>query len=90
MEPGDTVWWHPDTVLAVENQHHGDEYSNVLYIAAVPDCEKNQQFLTKQKDAFLKGHSCPDFAPEHYELNYKGRPGVEHLTDLGKQQMGFA
>ena len=30
--PGDTVWWHPDVVHAVENQHKGKNYSNVIYV----------------------------------------------------------
>jgi Gig2-like len=30
MEPGDTVFWHSDVVHAVENEHNGTGYSNVL------------------------------------------------------------
>ena len=89
MQPGDTVWWHPDTVHGVENKHQGNGYSNVLYIAAVPDCDKNRAFLPRQRDAFLQGKSCPDFASENYEQNYEGRPGLDDLTPLGKRQMGF-
>ena len=89
MQPGDTVWWHPDTVHAVEDRHQGSDYSNVLYVAAVPDCGKNRAFLSQQRDAFLEGKSCPDFAPENYEQNYQGRPGLADLTPLGKWQMGF-
>ena len=29
VEPGDTVWWHPDIVHAVEDRHGGQGYSNV-------------------------------------------------------------
>lgn len=89
MYPGDTVWWHPDTIHAVEDKHNGEGYSNVLFIGAAPDCEKNRRFLAKQRSAFLAGNSCPDFAPEHHEKTYVGRATVGNLSDLGKRQMGF-
>ncbi|MGB2078579.1 MAG: YbiU family protein, partial [Vibrio sp.] len=53
VNPGDTVWWHPDTIHAVEDKHQGTGYSNVLFIGAAPDCAKNRKFLDKQKHAFL-------------------------------------
>ena len=90
VEPGDTVWWHPDLVHAVEDQHRGKSYSNVMYIGAAPSCAKNTGYLEKQKQAFLKGESSPDFAPENYEVAYKGRATPADLTDLGKRQMGFS
>ena len=40
VQPGDTVWWHPDVIHAVEDHHQGSDYSNVMYIGAAPDCEK--------------------------------------------------
>ena len=85
--PGDTVWWHPDVVHAVEDQHNGTNYSNVIYIGAVPYCEKNLDNAKKQAVKFLKGESPPDFAPENYEVNYKGRARIDDLTKLGKKQM---
>jgi hypothetical protein len=90
VEPGDTVWWHPDVVHAVEDRHQGQGYSNVMYIGAAPYCAKNAAYLARQGEAFLKGESAPDFAPENYEVAYKGRATIEDLTDLGKRQMGFA
>jgi len=36
VEPGDQVYWHCDTVHAVEAQHRGKGHSSVLYIPAVP------------------------------------------------------
>ncbi|MGF1705600.1 YbiU family protein [Enterovibrio baiacu] len=89
MQPGDTVWWHPDTIHAVEDKHNGDGYSNVLFIGAAPDCEKNRAFLAKQRPAFLNGDSCPDFAAENHERNYEGRATEADLSPLGRQQMGF-
>ena len=89
VEPGDTVWWHPDVVHAVQDRHQGQGYSNVMYIGAAPYCAKNAAYLGSQGQAFLKGESAPDFAPENYEVAYEGRATIEDLTDLGKRQMGF-
>ncbi|MFM9844348.1 MAG: DUF1479 domain-containing protein [Dongiaceae bacterium] len=89
VQPGDTVWWHPDIVHAVEDRHGGSGYSNVIYIGAAPWCEKNAAYLPRQAAAFLKGESAPDFAAENYEVAYKGRATAADLTDLGKKQMGL-
>jgi hypothetical protein len=89
VEPGDTVWWHPDVVHAVQDRHQGQGYSNVMYIGAAPYCAKNVAYLERQGQAFLKGESAPDFAPENYEVTYQGRATIEDLTELGKRQMGF-
>ncbi|MFN0111843.1 MAG: YbiU family protein [Blastocatellia bacterium] len=89
VEPGDTVWWHPDVIHAVENEHRGNAYSNVIYIGAAPWCEKNARFLPRQAESFLLGRSSPDFAAEDYEVDFTGRARVEDLSILGKQQMGL-
>jgi hypothetical protein len=89
MQPGDTVWWHPDTVHAVENEHAGKNYSNVIYIGASPRCEKNRIYAVKQAKAFLEGRSAPDFAPEDYEVDFKGRATIDDLTDVGRAQMAL-
>jgi hypothetical protein len=89
MQPGDTVWWHPDTVHAVENEHAGKNYSNVIYIGASPRCEKNRIYAQKQAKAFLKGKSAPDFAAEDYEVDFKDRATVHDLTELGRAQMAI-
>jgi hypothetical protein len=89
VEPGDTVWWHPDVVHAVEGEHRGRMYSNVMYIGAAPWCEKNARFLPRQAESFLTGRSSPDFAPEDYEVAFKNRAQPEHLSELRKQQMGL-
>jgi hypothetical protein len=90
VEPGDTVWWHPDVVHAVEDKHTGKGYSNVIYIGAAPYCAKNATYLQRQKEHFLAGKSSPDFAPEDYEVDFEGRATPDDLTDLGKKQMGLA
>lgn len=90
VEPGDTVWWHPDVIHAVEDRHGGSGYSNVTYIGAAPWCDKNAAFLARQAPAFLEGRSSPDFAPEDYEVDFKGRATRDDLTPLGLRQMGLA
>ena len=89
VEPGDTVWWHPDVIHAVENEHRGNEYSNVIYIGAAPYCEKNARFLARQAESFLAGKSSPDFAAEDYEVDFKNRATLADLSELGKKQMGL-
>ena len=73
MQPGDTVFWHSDVVHAVENEHKGAGYSNVMYIAATVGCEKNSAYLAKQAPAFLAGKTPPDFAPDNFEVDFRGR-----------------
>jgi len=87
--PGDTVWWHPDVVHAVEDQHKGKNYSNVIYVGSTPYCQKNLDYAKKQSVSFLKGKSPPDFASEDYEVNYSGRATIDNLTLLGKKQMAL-
>ncbi|MGH6960753.1 MAG: YbiU family protein, partial [Dongiaceae bacterium] len=89
VEPGDTVWWHTDVVHAVEDEHKGSGYSNVIYIGGAPWCAKNAAYLERQKAAFLAGRSAPDFAAENYEVDFEGRATVEDLTELGRKQMGL-
>ncbi len=89
MMPGDTIWWHPDVVHAVEEKHQGTNYSNVIYVGATPYCKKNIDYIKKQSKKFIEGKSPPDFAPEDYEVNYKGRVTVNDLSDLAKKQLGL-
>jgi hypothetical protein len=89
MEPGDTVFWHSDVVHAVENDHTGPGYSNVLYIASAPGCAKNTAYLEKQAPSFLAGKTPPDFAPDDFEVDFVGRATVEDLTPLGKKELGI-
>ena len=89
VEPGDTIWWHPDVVHGLEGVHAGSGYSNVIYIGSAPACPKNTAYLERQKTAFLAGESAPDFAPEHYEASFAGRATPLDLSPLGRKQMGF-
>ena len=87
VEPGDTVWWHPDVIHSVANEHQGDHYANVIYVGASPVCAKNEAYARRQADAFYSGRSAPDFAAEDYEVNFKGRATVDDLTELGRRQL---
>ena len=89
MNPGDTIWWHPDVVHAVEEKHLGKNYSNVIYVGATPYCKKNIDYIKKQSKKFIEGKSPPDFAPEDYEVDYKGRVTVNDLSELAKKQLGL-
>ncbi|NKB50882.1 MAG: DUF1479 family protein [Rhizobiaceae bacterium] len=89
VEPGDTVWWHPDVVHSVADEHAGKDYANVIYIGVSPRCGKNEAYVRKQAAKFLAGESAPDFAAEDYEVDFRGRATIDDLTDLGKAQMGL-
>ena len=89
LNPGDTIWWHPDVVHAVEEKHLGKKFSNVVYIGATPYCKKNLDYAKKQAQKFLEGKSPPDFAPEDFEVNYKDRIKLNDLSNLAKKQMAL-
>ena len=90
MLPGDAVFWHSDVVHAVENEHRGKCYSNVMYIGSTPGCAKNTAYLKRQLPAFLKGETPPDFAPDNFEVDFRGRGTEADLTPLGRSQLGLA
>ena len=89
VEAGDTVFWHCDVVHAVENEHRGTGYSNVMYIASAPGCEKNNAYLGRQALSFLRGKTPPDFAPDDFEVDFVGRGTAADLTELGRGQLGI-
>lgn len=89
MEAGDTVFWHSDVIHAVEDEHKGTGYSNVMYIASAPACAKNDAYLKRQLPSFLKGESPPDFPTDHFEVDFTGRATADDLTPLGKAQLEF-
>lgn len=89
LEAGDTVFWHCDVIHAVENEHNGEFDSNVMYIAAVPWCEKNAAYLQKQLPAFIAGKTPPDFAPDDFEVDFVGRATQDILSEQGQRQLGF-
>jgi len=90
MDPGDAVFWHTDVVHAVEDEHKGAGYSNVMYIGSTVGCEKNTAYLARQAPSFLAGRTPPDFAPDDFEIDFVGRASESDLTPLGRRQMGLA
>jgi hypothetical protein len=89
MQAGDTVFWHSDVIHAVEDAHRGTGYSNVMYIASLPACAKNDAYLKRQLPSFLEGKSPPDFPSDHFEIDFVGRATADDLTPLGREQMGM-
>ncbi|WP_420550487.1 YbiU family protein [Litorivicinus lipolyticus] len=89
VNPGDTVWWHPDVIHGVEDHNQGPGYSNVFYIGAAPDCAKNRAFLDRLRPKFEAGESSPDFAAEDYEVDFADRFQIGDLTELGRRQLGY-
>ncbi|CAG9192632.1 conserved hypothetical protein [Paraburkholderia tropica] len=88
MQPGDTVFWHSDVIHAVEDAHRGNGYSNVMYIASLPACAKNDAYLRRQLPSFIDGRSPPDFPADHFEVDFAGRATLDDLSELGRAQMG--
>ncbi len=86
---GDSVWWHPDLIHAVEAHHAGSAASNVMYIGAAPACPRNRRFLPAQLAAFRAGRSPPDFPADDLEADFAGRAGPDLLDAAGRRQMGL-
>lgn len=89
MEPGDTIFWHCDVVHAVENEHRGTGYSNVMYIASAPGCPKNSAYLERQAVSFLSGKTPPDFPADNFEVDFVGRATLEDLNERGRAGLGI-
>ena len=87
--PGDTVWWHPDLIHAVESHHGGSSPNIVLCIPAGPECPINRHYLRKVRHALVMGTTPPDFPADDYEVNFKDRATVEDLSTLGRTMMGL-
>lgn len=90
VEPGDTVWWHPDLIHAVEAEHRGTGVSSVIYIPGAPLCAKNARYARQQQARFLSGRTPPDFGQDDRESSFADRASLADLSDLGRRQMGFA
>ena len=87
MEPGDTVFWHCDVIHAVENEHRGSGYSNVMYIPSAPGCAKNSAYLERQARSFLSGKTPPDFPADNFEVNFAGRGTLADLDERGTARL---
>jgi hypothetical protein len=89
VEPGDSVWWHCDMIHAVDPVEDQKGWGNVMYIPAAPHCSKNAEYARRCGQSFLAGESPADFAPENYEVGWKGRPTAEELNPTGRRQLGL-
>ncbi|MGA7401843.1 MAG: DUF1479 domain-containing protein [Candidatus Sulfotelmatobacter sp.] len=89
MESGDTIFWHCDVIHAVENEHRGTGYSNVMYIPSAPGCAKNSAYLERQARSFLTGKTPPDFPADNFEVNFVGRGTLADLDGRGRAQLGI-
>ena len=87
--PGDTVWWHPDLLHSVENNHQGSEANSVLYIPTAPDCPINRIYQRKMRHSFILGKTPPDFPENNYEVEFKDRAKMDDLSNLGRKTMGW-
>ncbi|CUS12326.1 unnamed protein product [Tuber aestivum] len=61
ISPGDYVFWHCDTIHAVDRVHRGASDSSVMYIPAVPWTVENQSYVERQRGAERRGVSPEDF-----------------------------
>ena len=87
--PGDTVWWHPDLIHGVENEHQGEEANSVFYIPVAPDCPINRIYLRKMRHSFILGKTPPDFPENNYEVDFKDRARLGDVSNLGRKSMGW-
>ncbi|KAI0051476.1 DUF1479-domain-containing protein [Auriscalpium vulgare] len=90
VEPGDQIYWHCDTIHAVEGLHAGKSDSSVLYIPAVPLTEHNASYLRDQRHNFVNGLPAPDFPGGEGESHFVHRGTVDALKDTdGRRLLGF-
>ncbi|KAI9310701.1 DUF1479 domain protein [Dichotomocladium elegans] len=89
VQAGDAVFWHCDTVHAVESTNAMKSDSSVLYIPSTPMCPKSSQYLLRQRLAFEKGLTPPDFPENHCEEHFDDRVKPSDLNEIQKLGMGF-
>ncbi|EJD42505.1 DUF1479-domain-containing protein, partial [Auricularia subglabra TFB-10046 SS5] len=90
VSPGDMVFWHSDLIHSVEESHNGKNDSSVMYIASVPATKQNVTYIAKQRDAFLKGRTPPDFGRDGDESTVKGVGSADDiLNPIGRRAMGL-
>lgn len=90
VNPGDTAWWHCDTIHSVESQHSGKGPSAVFYIPAVPLTVANAEYIASQRDSFEAGIPPPDFPGGEGESRFVGKGGeVDIVGEEGRMAMGL-
>lgn len=90
VHPGDMVFWHCDSIHAVDTVHRGQSDSSVFYVPAAPLCEVNVNYLAQQRNAFEHGIPPPDFPGGEGESRHIGRATIKDVRRLGGgRAMGF-
>jgi hypothetical protein len=90
VQPGDMVFWHCDTIHAVDSVHRGQIDSSVFYIPAAPLCEVNAEYLAQQRHSFQHGIPPPDFPGGEGEARHVGRATADNVKTLeGRRAMGL-
>ncbi|GAA5913505.1 hypothetical protein JCM6882_002381 [Rhodosporidiobolus microsporus] len=89
--PGSQVYWHCDTIHAVESIHNGQTDSSVFYVPAAPLTARNAQYLLDQRTRFEAGRPPADFPQGMGETKFVGR-GSERdiLSEEGRRAIGYA
>jgi len=89
LDPGDTVWWHPDLLHQLEEWNTSSTFNSVLYLSAGPDCPRNRNYLRRLRHALITRSSPPDFPSSTRESSYRGRVGLSDLSSKGRVMMGW-
>ena len=89
VEPGDSVWWHPDLIHSVEPVENQQGWGNVIYIPAAPMCAKNAAYAENVAERFRLGESPTDFPKEDYETEWENRFKEDELNESGARGLGI-
>ena len=90
VHPGDMVFWHCDSIHAVDPVHQGQQDSSVFYIPASPLCQINLDYLVQQRYSFEHGIPPPDFPGGQGESQHIGRATPQHIQTMeGRRTMGY-
>lgn len=61
-----------------------------MYIPAVPLTPQNQEYIERQKAAFISGEKPPDFPRGRSELSFVGVGTVNDVVgEIGRRAMGL-
>jgi len=88
VEPGDFVFWHCDTIHAVDAVHSGAGDSAVFFVPAAASCRLNDRYLARQWEHFVAGRTPPDFPSNDAEVGFPDRATVADLTPVGRSLLG--
>jgi hypothetical protein len=90
VRPGDMVFWHCDTIHAVDPVHRGQSDSSVFYIPAASLCQVNIDYLVQQRHSFEQDIRPHDFPGGKGESNHLGRATPDDIKTIeGRRAMDF-